>query len=279
MAAYDEQATRRTAEVDGLSISYHDVGEGPVLFLIHGSGPGATGWSNFRRNIDVLAQHYRVIAPDLVGFGSSAKPDVPFDRVYSYHSGLLAGLMEGLGIAKASFVGNSLGGGISMKLALDRPDLVDKLVLMGSGGGVSVLSPAPSEGIKCLLDYYDGEGPTREKLRKFLEVMVFDPSQLTDELIEERFLSSTQPEIVARPLFTRSRPPRSERLFHLLGDLKPPVLAIWGRDDRTVTLESGLIMLSQIPDIRFHIFGRCGHWTQWEKADEFNRLVLDFLRN
>ena len=274
-----EDATRNLVRVQSEQISYHDVGSGQCLILVHGSGPGATGWSNFRRNIEPLAQHFRVITLDLPGFGNSSKPNVPIDRVYSYYAEIILELMDVLKIEKASFVGNSLGGGISLRVALSQSERVDKLVLMGSGGGVQLFTPSPAEGIKHLLNYYDGEGPTREKLRKFLEVMVYDASQLTDELIEERFASSTQPEIIARPLFTRSRLPKGEPLFHLLSQVKQKTLIIWGRDDRTVPVDNSFIMLNQIPDARLHIFGQCGHWTQWEKADEFNRIVLDFLEH
>ncbi len=270
-----QEATSKTIDVGSLKIHYHDAGSGPVLLFIHGSGPGATGWSNFARNLDYFSEGYRVIAVDLPNFGGSTKVTVP-PNVYSYYADVILGFMDALDIPVANLIGNSLGGGISIKMALDQPRRFDKLILMGAGGGMPIFTPLPSEGIKCAMDYYEAPGPTKEKLRQFLDVMVYDPSCITDDLVEERFASSTQSGIT--PLFTRSRMPGQELLVHRLGELKQKTLIIWGRDDRTVFLDNSFIMLRLIPDVRLHVFGKCGHWAQWEKAEEFNQLVDSFLR-
>jgi pimeloyl-ACP methyl ester carboxylesterase len=148
---------------------------------------------------------------------------------------------------------------------------------MGAAGGLPIFTPQPTEGIKHLLGYYEPPGPSLEKLRAFLNVMVYDGSQLTDELIKERFAASTQPDLLANPMLSRSRPVAIEPLWQKLANVRHKTLIIWGRDDRTVTLDGAFIMLNQMPDVRLHIFGKCGHWAQWEKAPEFNRLVIDFL--
>lgn len=272
-----EEGTAKFVSAGDNAFRYHEAGEGAPVVLIHGSGPGATGWSNFRRNIAFLANDFRVIVPDLPNFGGSTKREIPIDRVFSYYAETIARFMEAIGLERASFVGNSLGGAIAIKLALDHPERADRLVLMGSGGGLPIFTPQPTEGLKHLLEYYEAPGPSRQKLRNFLEVMVYDASALTDELIEQRFAASTQPEVLANPLFTRTRLPGKEVLYHRLPELRQRTLVIWGRDDRTVTIDNAFILLKQIPDVRLHVFGRCGHWTQWEKADEFNVLVRDFL--
>ncbi len=275
--ALTKSSTSKAVQVGDLQLHYNEAGRGSVLLFIHGSGPGATGWSNFQRNLDHFAAKYRVIAVDLPNFGESTKLSVPIDRVYSYYAETLIAFLGALGIAKADLVGNSLGGGIALKMAMDRPDLIGRLVLMGAGGSIPIFTPSPSEGIKHLLNYYEAPGPTREKLRSFLDVMVYDTSELTDELIEERFASSSDPEIAANPLFSRSRLPTGEPLFARLPELTHKTLLIWGRDDRTVMLDNAFILLKLIPDVRLHVFGKCGHWAQWEKADEFNSLVDAFL--
>jgi 4,5:9,10-diseco-3-hydroxy-5,9,17-trioxoandrosta-1(10),2-diene-4-oate hydrolase len=272
-----QEGTRKTVRAGDNIINYHEAGEGEPLILIHGSGPGAAGWSNYSRNFDHLAAHFRVIALDLPGFGASSKPDVPYERVYSYYAGVITDFLDAIGVERASFVGNSMGGGATIKFALDNTDRAIRLVLMGAGGGFPIFSPQPAEGVGHLLDYYEAPGPTREKLRKFLEVMVFDSNQLTDALIEERFQMSTQADIIANPLFNRTRRPGGEPLFPQLPKLTTPTLLIWGRDDRTVPFDNAFIMLKLIPDVRLHVFGKCGHWTQWERADEFNALVTGFL--
>lgn len=271
-----ENSTRKTIKVDGLQINYHDAGDGAVILFIHGSGPGATGWSNFARNLDYFARSYRVLALDLPNFGLSSKGEVPSTAVYSYYARVVLGFLDALGIPSASLVGNSLGGGISLKAAIDAPERYDKLVIMGGGGGIPVLTPTPSEVIKLAMDYWEDPGPTKEKLGDFLRGMVYDSSDITEELIEERFASSTQAGIV--PLFTRSRPPGQELLISRLHEIKQKTLLIWGRDDRAVMLDNAFVLLKLIPDVRLHVFGKCGHWVQWEKPDEFNILVDSFLK-
>ncbi|HUA34682.1 MAG TPA: alpha/beta fold hydrolase [Candidatus Binataceae bacterium] len=273
-----EEGTSKFVQAGPLKLHYHEAGKGPVLIMIHGGGPGAGGWSNYRRNIDFFAEHFRVIAPDLPGFAKSDKPKME-GGMFAFFSKSIRDLMDALDIPRASFIGNSLGGGTTVKLALDSPDRADKLVMMGAGGSLPIFTPVPSEGIKHLISYYMPPGPSIEKLKAFLNVMVYDSSQLTDELIKERFAASTQPEILANPIFSPSRPVLPEPLWQSLNNLRQKTLLIWGRDDRTITLDNAFIMLNQIPDVRLHVFGRCGHWAQWEKAAEFNRLVLDFLTN
>ncbi|MEA2678671.1 MAG: 4,5:9,10-diseco-3-hydroxy-5,9,17-trioxoandrosta(10),2-diene-4-oate hydrolase, partial [Candidatus Binataceae bacterium] len=116
-----------------------------------------------------------------------------------------------------------------------------------------------------------------EKLRNFLNVMVYDPSQLTDQLIKERYQASIQPDLVANPIISRSSGFVPEPLWKDVAKIKQKTLLVWGRDDRTVTLDNAWLLLNQLPDVRLHVFGKCGHWAQWEKAAEFNRLVTDFL--
>jgi 2-hydroxy-6-oxonona-2,4-dienedioate hydrolase/4,5:9,10-diseco-3-hydroxy-5,9,17-trioxoandrosta-1(10),2-diene-4-oate hydrolase len=276
--AIDKDKSGKYVKVQDLDIHYHEAGEGPVLLFIHGSGPGASGWSNFSRNIDYFAQSHRVIVVDLPNFGKSTKLSVPIDRVWSYYADVMVGVMSALGIDKADLVGNSLGGGISLKMAMDYPDRVGRLVLMGAAGGMPLFTPLPAEGMKHLFDYYEAPGPSREKLRNFLQVMVFDASQLTDELFEERFEASNDPAIIANPLFSRSRVPSVDALTSKLTTVAHKTLLVWGRDDRTVTFDSAFFLLKLLPDARLHVFSKCGHWAQWEKAPEFNALVSAFLQ-
>ena len=273
-----EEGTSKFVQAGPLKLHYHEAGKGPVLIMIHGGGPGAGGWSNYRRNIDFFAEHFRVIVPDLPGFAKSDKPKME-GGMFAFFSKSIRDLMDALDIPRASFIGNSLGGGTTVKLALDSPDRADKLVMMGAGGSLPIFTPVPSEGIKHLISYYMPPGPSIEKLKAFLNVMVYDSSQLTEELIKERYAASTQPEILANPIFSPTRPVLPEPLWQSLNNLRQKTLLVWGRDDRTITLDNAFIMLNQIQDVRLHVFGRCGHWAQWEKAPEFNRLVLDFLTN
>lgn len=271
-----EKATSNLVSVAPWQIHYHEAGEGPVVLFVHGSGPGAGGWSNFVRNLDHFAKSYRVIALDLPNFGRSSKVEVPVTGVYSYYSQVILQFLDVLQIPSVSLIGNSLGGGISIKVTLDQPERVQKLVLMGSGGGLPLISPTPSEGIKAAMHYYEPPGPSKDKLREFLQMMVYDSASVTEELVEQRYQASIQADIV--PLITKSRPPGQERLFPRLGEIGQPTLLLWGRDDRAVSLDNAFIMLKLMRNVRLHVFSECGHWVQWEKATEFNNLVSEFLK-
>lgn len=270
-----EEATSKFIQAGPLKLHYHDAGKGPALIMIHGGGPGAGGWSNYRRNVDHFAERYRVILPDLPGFAKSDKPAVE-GGLLTFMAKSIKDLMEALDVPRAHFVGNSLGGATTMKFALDYPDRIQRIVLMGAPS-MALFTPQPAEGIKHLLGYYAPPGPSMEKLRAFLNVMVYDGSALTDQLIKERYEASTQPDLLANPILG----PRSRTVFEPiwkeLGNIRNKTLVVWGRDDRTVTLDHSFFLLNQLQDVRLHVFGKCGHWAQWEKAPEFNRLVSDFL--
>jgi 4,5:9,10-diseco-3-hydroxy-5,9,17-trioxoandrosta-1(10),2-diene-4-oate hydrolase len=241
--------------------------------MVHGGGPGAGGWSNYRRNVDHFAQHYRVILPDLPGFAKSDKPAVE-GGLLTFMARAIKGLMDALDIHRAHFVGNSLGGATTMKFALDYPERIQRVVLMGAPA-LALFTPQPSEGIKHLMGYYAPPGPSMEKLRNFLNVMVYDGSQLTDQLIKERYEASIQPDLVANPILSPGAV--LEPVWKDVGNIKHKTLIVWGRDDRTVTLDHSFFLLNQLENVRLHVFSKCGHWAQWEKAAEFNRLVSDFL--
>ena len=273
--AFTEEATSKFVQAGTVKLRYHEAGRGPTLIMIHGGGPGAGGWSNYRRNVDHFAEQFRVILPDLPGFAKSDKPKIE-GGILTFMAKAIKDLMDALDISRAHFVGNSLGGATTMKLAVDYPDRADRLVLMGAPG-LALFTPQPSEGIKHLISYYDPPGPSMEKLRSFLNVMVYDSSALTDQLIKERYEASTQPDLVANPIMSRSTAARFEPVWKDVARIKHKTLLVWGRDDRTVTLDHSFFLLNQLENVRLHVFSKCGHWAQWEKAAEFNRLVTDFL--
>jgi 4,5:9,10-diseco-3-hydroxy-5,9,17-trioxoandrosta-1(10),2-diene-4-oate hydrolase len=279
-AAMDEKSTEKFVTAAGLRIRYHEAGVGEPLLLLHGGGPGASGWSNYNRNIEFLAKRFRVIVPDLPGFGGSAKslPDV---ALFGYLATVIANFMTELGLPSAHFVGNSLGGGTVLKLALEQPQRVRRAVLMGSGGGFPVFSTMPTEGVKHLVGYYEGSGPSIEKLRNFIDVMLFDGSKVTEELLQQRYAASLDPDVVRNPPIKRraGKMPLEDLWREELSVLNHDFLLVWGREDRVVPLDCAFILLKQLPKAQLHVFPRCGHWVQWEKADEFNSLVAGFFEN
>ncbi len=157
----------RFVDAASARIHYREVGEGPPLILIHGGGPGANGWSNWNRNVPVLAAHHRVIVPDLPGFGESSER--PRGTVFpGWWATPIVELLDSLGIAQADFVGNSLGGSVTLKIALETPERIRRMILMGTGGSFAPVSPFPTMGMTTLRTFYQGTGPSLERLRGFI---------------------------------------------------------------------------------------------------------------
>lgn len=261
-----------------------DLSAEPVI-LLHGGGPGVTGASNFVRNVGPLAEHFRVIVPDLVGYGESSKNLDRSDPFGSLADGV-RGLCDELGLAEATFVGNSYGGAAALRLALDTPDRVTRLVLMGPGG-IGTTKALPTPGLNSLLDYYKGEGPTRAKLAEFVRgYLVHDPNTVTEEMLENRWTESTRADVVANPPLQRPSGKSALKTLwkmDLLRDkrlrwLKTPTLVLWGTHDR-VNRPSGAKQLADaMENAEALLVARAGHWVQFERADLFNRLVTDFVK-
>src|ERR1700757_5159720 len=155
----------RTVRVAGREIFFAEAGEGDPVVMLHGGGPGASGLSNYSRNVDALAERFHVIVPDLPGYGRSSK-GVNGSDPFKFLADTIRGMLDELGIQKAHFVGNSYGGACALRLALDTPERVDRMVLMGPGG-IGTTRALPTAGLNRLLSYYGGEGPSREKLATF----------------------------------------------------------------------------------------------------------------
>jgi len=263
--------------VEGVRLHYQELGSGYPVICIHGAGPGASAESNFKLNAGAFSEKFRVILYDMPQYGKSDKIVLTEPRL-KYNARILNGFMAALGIDKAHIVGNSMGGQVAMKLGIDYPDRLTRVVIIGSGGVTPVFAPSPVEGVKMIARYYKGSGPSREKLRELLQTILYDSSLLTEETFEERYQASIDPETVELFGKRQGEMPR-ENLGPDLHKLKAKLLAVWGMDDRFGALDVGLQLTRMVPDARMHIFTKCGHWAQVEHAAEFNRLVLDFLIN
>ena len=206
--------TESVLEVGHRKLFVTEAGTGEPVVLLHGGGPGATGVSNYSRNIDVLADRFRVIVPDLPGYGQSSK-GIDHTDPFGDLAFTIRGLLDELGVDKAHLVGNSYGGAAALRLALDRPDKVDRLILMGPGG-VGTTRALPTRGLRALFDYYGGDGPSREKLATFIrEYLVYDGAAVPDELIDLRYEASIQPEVVADPPLRRPSPSAVRTLLRM----------------------------------------------------------------
>ena len=261
-----------------------EAGSGPPVVLLHGGGPGATGTSNYSRNIDDLAQHFRVIVPDLPGYGQSSK-DIDHSDPFGDLAFAVGTMLDELGVEKAHLVGNSYGGAAALRLTLDRPDRVDRLILMGPGG-VGTTRGLPTAGLNKLFGYYAGEGPSRDKLESFIrDYLVYDGAAVDDDLIDLRFEASIQPEVVASPPLRRPSGPNALRTLwrmdftrdRRLAKVKTPTLVIWGADDRVNRPTGGATLARTMPHCDLYLAANTGHWVQWERPDLFNGLAHTFL--
>lgn len=273
--------TERLVRVGRRDLFVTEAGAGAPVVLLHGGGPGATGASNYVRNIDALARSFRVIVPDLPGYGRSTK-DVDFTDPFGDLARAVRGLLDELGIDKAHLVGNSYGGAAALRLALDRPDKVDRLVLMGPGG-IGTTRGVPTKGLKTLLGYYGGDGPSREKLATFIrDYLVHDGATVPEELIDLRYEASIQPEVVASPPLRRPSGPRALLRMDLSRDRRlsrctVPTLVVWGAHDKVNRPSGGPFLARTMPHCDLFVAANTGHWAQWERADLFNDLAVAFL--
>lgn len=291
-ADYSKEGTRRSAVVDvgagDITLNYYEagpdggsaVGGGLPFVLLHGGGPGASAWSNFGSALPRFAADFRTLLVDQPGFGQSDKPAV--EANYFRHSAsYLLKLLDELQIDRVHLLGNSLGGGTAMRFALEHPDRVGRLVLMGPGGlSVNLFHVDPTEGVQRLMDF--AREPSRDALRAFISTMVVNQALVTDELVEERFADATAPgarEAMASMGASFWNPEWVEdgMLWRDAHRLRKHTLLTWGREDRVNPLDGALVGLKQIPKAQLHVFPNCGHWAQIEAAEEFAELCTAFL--
>jgi pimeloyl-ACP methyl ester carboxylesterase len=271
----DRPELGRTVDAGGVRTNVLTAGEGgdPVV-LVHGSGPGVTAYANWRLTIPTLAERFQVIAPDMIGFGFTERPEPPMvcntDRWVDH----LVALLDALEVPSAHVVGNSFGGAIALRLAARYPDRVDRLVLMGSVG-----VPFPiTEGLDAVWGYQ----ASFENMRAIMDYFAYSRELVNDELAEVRYRASIQPGF--QEAFSAMFPAPRQRWVDemataddVVRGVRHETLLIHGRDDRVIPLATSYRLLELIPDAQLHVFGRCGHWTQIEWAADFNRMVVGFL--
>lgn len=263
-------------------LRYHEAGSGPPLLLLHGSGPGVTGWRNFRGNLPVLAGHFRCLVLEFPGFGVS---DDTGEHPMLAAGAAVTRFLDGLGLERAAVIGNSMGGIVGAQTAIAHPGRVSRLVTIG-GVGTNLFSPAPGEGIRLLMRFTDD--PTREHLVDWLRSMVFDPALVTEEMIDERWALATEPGTLeaARRMYgsaafaataKTARASQTPPYWALLHKLTAPTLLTWGRDDRVSPVDMSVLPMRAIPHAELHIFPNCGHWVMIEQKDAWESAVLAFL--
>ncbi|KTE22755.1 MULTISPECIES: alpha/beta fold hydrolase [Sphingopyxis] len=271
----DRPEIGKSTTFDGVTTNYHDIGSGDPILLVHGSGPGVTSWANWRLNMPVFAEEFRVIAPDMLGFGYSDSIGAITDkRVWTDQ---LVRLLDELGLERVSMVGNSFGGGVTLAFMIAHPDRVHRAVLMGAAGLEFPLTPA--------LDFVWGYEPSREAMHASLKMLAWDQSRLTDDLIDSRYQASIRPGAHEPYRATFGGPDRQAGINMLasreedIAALPHEVLILHGKADQVIPQEVSLRLgnLIEHSDVRF--FGECGHWVQIERMASFNRAVSEFFKH
>ncbi|OBK22807.1 alpha/beta fold hydrolase [Mycobacterium asiaticum] len=266
------------------TLRYYDAGDpqAPTLLFLHGSGPGVTGWRNFRGVLPVFAEHFRCLILEFPGFGVT---DDFGGHPMVTAQGVVAPFLDALGVERAHIVGNSMGGGVGINFAIRHPDRIGRLVTIG-GIGTNTFSPGPSEGIRLLQEFT--EDPTRQRLVDWLKSMVYDQSLVTEELIEERWQLATDPDTLAAARRMYGKAAYAAMMAAMNASDRPmpwavmhkvaaPTLLTWGRDDRVSPLDMAIVPMRTIPKAELHVFPNCGHWAMIEAKDAFESTVLAFL--
>lgn len=263
----------QSVECGPVLTNYHDVGSGEPVLLLHGSGPGVSAWANWRLVLQGLQDRFRLLAPDLAGFGYS---QAPAGMVHTRQSWLdqIVRFMDKLELPKAHVVGNSFGGSMALALAIAHPDRVDRLALMGSVGVPFELTPG--------LDAVWGYEPSFENMRAIMRIFAHDPALIGDALVQLRYEASLRPGIqqAYAGMFPAPRQRWVEAMAHpeeAIRALRHETLLVHGRDDKVIPLSTSLTLLQWIDNSQLHVFGRCGHWTQIEHAAAFQQLLANFF--
>ena len=258
----------------GWEIHHHEIGEGSPLVLLHGGGPGASGWGNYEGNAGHFAERgYRVLMPDLIGWGQSSKP-TGLKHDHELFVSSLAAWLKSLGLEQCDVAGNAMGGAIAIRLGLDHPHLVRRLVLIAPAGIGDPAAYASMPGLHALIALVRGGRPISvESMQALFRLMLHDPADIDDAVVAERTVAANKqaPDLFAN-LDLRN-------LKERLHELRQPTLMFWGVSDQFCPLETSHELLRRCPASRLVAVAACGHWVHVERAALFHRMTDDFLRN
>lgn len=273
MASDEKPEIGATADANGIKTNYLEAGKGDPVVLIHGSGPGVTSYANWRVVLPALAENFRVLAPDMVGFGFTERP-ANIEYGLQTWADQVVGLMDTLELPTAHMVGNSFGGAIALRIATQHPDRVGKLVLMGSMG-----VPFPiTEGLERVWGYE----PSFENMRKVLDVFAYSRDLVNDELAEVRYRGSIQPGF--QESFAAMFPAPRQRWVEAMCTPEDEIrrlplrtLIVHGREDQVIPVQTSLRLMELIDNADLSVFSHCGHWSMIERTEDFNRNVSEFF--
>lgn len=262
----------KTVEAFGLETNYLEQGEGAPLLLLHGSGPGVSAWTNWRKVMPAFAKHFRVIAPDLAGFGYTERtPDFVYD-IKHWGKHLLA-FLDALDLKKVHAIGNSFGGSLLLATAARFPERFDRVCLMGTPCDKFIMT----DGLKAGWNYE----PSLENMLAAMSLFPYSPETITDELVQERYETSLIPgaQEGLRKLLAKPNEDGDTILSgmpeHVVAKIEHPAIVVHGRDDKVIPVEMGIKIAKNMPNADLHVFSKCGHWVMAERPADFIKTTLD----
>lgn len=261
----------RRVVAGGIDTFYLEQGSGRPIVLIHGGGAGADSWGNWRNVIPHLAPDHRVVAVDMLGFGRTAKPNGDF--VYSQPARVkhMIEFLDALELGPATLVGNSMGGATAIGVAVERPDLVSKLILMGSAGLVTSIDPVLAPILK-----YDF---TREGMVRLVRALTTDSFEIDDDMIDYRYKLAVQEDTRRAYTATMAWIGQQGGLFwneDYIRKVTAPTLVVNGKCDKVVPVAHAYRFLELIDNSWGYLIPDCGHWAMIEHPKDFAQITRSF---
>ncbi len=273
----EEGTSKSFKDSNGMTIHYHDIGEGDPIIFLHAWGPGSTSWLTWHKVVAEFSKHFRCLLMDMVNYGKTG-PEVYNEPGHSVQSRTVRKLMDHLNIESAMFVGISMGGTTCLVSAIEDPKRVKKIVLGGShastGGDPYIIANWPSEGSLAAREAYGN--PTRDILTRYLKTHIFDQEMAADPELVDYVYNQWNNAPDHREAQSQSKSVNHSNLG-LLETIKVPVRIVHGRFDRMVTVEQALMLMGYMPQADLVILNRCGHWAPYERPEDYVQHVLPFL--
>jgi pimeloyl-ACP methyl ester carboxylesterase len=264
------EPTANDASVFGYRIHYLEAGSGDPVILLHGTGGEGARWMP---TIKGLASNFRVISLDQIGFGHSDKP------LTTYHSGVFAGFlarfMKTIGVPRATIIGQSMGAGVALCLAVHNPEMVERLVLVNGGSYRAASDPPPAP--PNWHDRQIANAGTLEESREYLRKLYYDHSFVTEELVEQNLILRLRSAYTIESMQTANARGLGALTEEEVRGIKAPTLLVWGTNDRLSPVANADKLNAAIENSRKVLIDRAGHYPFLEQAEKFNRIVLEFL--
>ncbi|MES2536996.1 MAG: alpha/beta hydrolase [Pseudomonadota bacterium] len=274
-ATFSHPAIGLSIDAGGIRTNYHDAGKGYPVVLLHGSGAGITGWENWHDIMPRLAERYRVLVPDIIGFGFTERPEGTQYKLKLWVQHLLD-FLDALHVEKAVLIGNSFGGALALALAMRNAHRVERLILMGTPAGDFERRTTDASSW-----YYE---PSLENMTQLLRNFPYDPSVVTEDMVRLRHEVTVKAGGLEayRKLFPEPGKVGDIKIIKGIPEsdlekIDTPVLVLHGRDDKVVPPECGLRIARSCPNAELHMFGKCGHWVQIEKYEQFLAQTNAFI--